>query len=169
VAAEATAGAPSWPNACHVCEVEIAPDTGEVQVVAYTSVNDIGRVVSPQIVQGQLEGGAVQGIGQALSEQVVYDASGQLLTASFMDYAMPRADGFLDFRTVFDTSVPCTTNVLGAKGVGELGTIGATPAVMNAVVDALLAAGVPRETALALQMPATAERVWQALQQRTAN
>ena len=165
VAAEATAGAASWPNACHVCEVEIAPDTGEVQVVAYTSVNDIGRVVSPQIVQGQLEGGAVQGIGQALSEQVVYDASGQLLTASFMDYAMPRADGFLDFRTVFDTSVPCTTNVLGAKGVGELGTIGATPAVMNAVVDALLAAGVPRATALALQMPATPERVWQALQQ----
>jgi carbon-monoxide dehydrogenase large subunit len=107
----------------------------------------------------------VQGIGQALSEQVVYDASGQLLTASFMDYAMPRADGFLGFRTVFDTSVPCTTNVLGAKGVGELGTIGATPAVMNAVVDALLAAGVPHATALALQMPTTPERVWRALQQ----
>ena len=135
-------------------------------MVAYASVNDIGRVISPQIVQGQLEGGAVQGIGQALSEQVVYDEGGQLLTASFMDYAMPRADGFLGFRTVFDTSVPCKTNVLGAKGVGELGTIGATPAVANAVVDALIAAGVPRETARALQMPFTAAKVWAALQAR---
>jgi carbon-monoxide dehydrogenase large subunit len=117
-------------------------------------------------VQGQLEGGAVQGIGQALSEQVVYDEGGQLLTASFMDYAMPRADGFIGFRTVFDTSVPCKTNVLGAKGVGELGTIGATPAVANAVVDALISAGVPRKTALALQMPFTADKVWLALQGR---
>jgi carbon-monoxide dehydrogenase large subunit len=166
VGAQASAGAPSWPNAAHVCEVEIDPDTGAVAVVAYDSVNDIGRVISPQIVQGQLEGGAVQGIGQALSEQVVYDEGGQLLTASFMDYAMPRADGFLGFRTVFDTSVPCKTNVLGAKGVGELGTIGATPAVANAVVDALITAGVPRETALALQMPFTAAKVWAALQLR---
>ena len=166
VGAQASAGAPSWPNAAHVCEVEIDPDTGAVAVVAYDSVNDIGRVISPQIVQGQLEGGAVQGIGQALSEQVVYDEGGQLLTASFMDYAMPRADGFLGFRTVFDTSVPCKTNVLGAKGVGELGTIGATPAVANAVVDALIAAGVPRETARALQMPFTAAKVWAALQAR---
>jgi carbon-monoxide dehydrogenase large subunit len=166
VGAEASAAAPSWPNAAHVCEVEIDPDTGEVQIVRYDSVNDIGRVISPQIVQGQLEGGAVQGIGQALSEQVVYDEGGQLLTASFMDYAMPRADGFIGFRTVFDTSVPCKTNVLGAKGVGELGTIGATPAVANAVVDALISAGVPRKTALALQMPFTADKVWLALQGR---
>ena len=167
VGAEASAGAPSWPNAAHVCEVEIDPDTGEVTIVAYDSVNDIGRVISPQIVQGQLEGGAVQGIGQALCEQVVYDEGGQLLTASFMDYAMPRADGFIGFRTRFDTSVPCRTNVLGAKGVGELGTIGATPAVANAVVDALIAAGVPRGTALSLQMPFTAAKVWAALQSRT--
>jgi carbon-monoxide dehydrogenase large subunit len=166
VAAEASASAASWPNAAHVCEVEIDPGTGEVEVVAYASVNDIGRVISPQIVQGQVEGGAVQGIGQALCEQVAYDEAGQLLTASFMDYAMPRADGFIGFKTLFDTSVPCKTNLLGAKGVGELGTIGATPVVANAVVDALLAAGVPRAAALALQMPFTAQKVWQALQQR---
>jgi carbon-monoxide dehydrogenase large subunit len=137
-------------------------------VAAFASVNDIGRVISPQIVQGQVEGGAVQGIGQALCEQVAYDPSGQLLTASFMDYAMPRADGFTGFRTAFDTSVPCRTNVLGAKGVGELGTIGATPAVVNAVVDALLAAGVPHDVALALQMPLTPPKVWAALKQRGA-
>ena len=113
-----------------------------------------------------MEGGAIQGIGQALCEQIVYDAAGQLLTASFMDYAMPRADGFTGFKTVFDTSVPCKTNLLGAKGVGELGTIGATPAVANAVVDALLAAGVPKAAALAVQMPCTAQRVWGALQSR---
>ena len=166
VSGDATASAPSWPNACHVCEVEVDPDTGEVAVVAYASVNDIGRVVSPQIVQGQLEGGAVQGIGQALCERIVYDDSGQLLTASFMDYAMPHADGFLGFKTVFDTSVPCKTNLLGAKGVGELGTIGATPAVVNAVLDALISAGVSREVAQGLQMPLTSERVWSALQAR---
>jgi carbon-monoxide dehydrogenase large subunit len=166
VSAETVAGAPSWPNGAHACEVELDPDTGDVQVVAYASVNDIGRVVSPQIVQGQLEGGAVQGIGQALCEQIVYDESGQLLTASFMDYALPRADGFRAFKTRFDTSVPCRTNLLGAKGVGELGTIGATPAVVNAVVDALVAGGVPPEVAHALQMPLTAPRVWAALQAR---
>jgi carbon-monoxide dehydrogenase large subunit len=131
--------------------------------VAYASVNDIGRVVSPQIVRGQVEGGAVQGIGQALSEQVVYDDSGQLLTASFMDYALPHADVFRGFKTAFDTSIPCTTNVLGVKGVGELGTIGATPCVVNAVVDALLAGGAPRSVVEALQMPFTSSRVWAAL------
>ena len=160
---DTTAGAPSWPNACHVCELEVDPDTGEVEIVAYASVNDIGRVVSPQIVRGQVEGGAVQGIGQALSEQVVYDDSGQLLTASFMDYALPHADVFRGFKTEFDTSVPCTTNVLGVKGVGELGTIGATPCVVNAVVDALLAGGAPRSAVEALQMPFTSTRVWAAL------
>lgn len=161
---DATAGAPSWPNACHICEVEVDPDTGAVEVAAYASVNDIGRVVSPTIVRGQIEGGAVQGIGQALCEQVAYDRdSGQLLTASFMDYALPHADGFRGFKTVFDTSVPCTTNLLGVKGVGELGTIGATPAVVNAVVDALANAGLGRE-AEKIQMPLTAPVVWAALQ-----
>jgi aerobic carbon-monoxide dehydrogenase large subunit len=139
---KATAGAPSWPNGCHLTEVEIDPATGVVEVVAYASVNDIGRVVSPVIVQGQVEGGAVQGFGQALCEQVVYDRdSGQLLSASFMDYALPHADVFRGFKTAFDTSIPCKTNVLGVKGVGELGTIGATPAVVAAVMDALDRAG----------------------------
>ncbi len=166
MAAEASASGPSWPNACHVCEVEIDPDTGLVEIVAYASVNDIGRVVSPQIVQGQLDGGAVQGIGQALCEQLVYDSSGQLVTASFMDYAMPHADGFRAFKTTFDTSVPSKNNILGAKGVGELGTIGATPVVVNAVVNALIEAGVPRSVAEALQMPLEPARVWAALQTR---
>ena len=158
-----TAAAPSWPNGCHVCEVEVDPATGEVQIVAYASVNDIGRIVSPEIVRGQIEGGAMQGIGQALGERVVYESEGgQMLSASFMDYAMPRVDTFHAFKTGFDTSMPCTTNVLGVKGVGELGTIGATPAVMNAVVDALDHAGLGRD-AERVQMPATSERVWRAL------
>jgi carbon-monoxide dehydrogenase large subunit len=131
--------------------------------VAYSSVNDVGRIVSPTIVRGQLEGGAVQGIGQALCEQVVYDRdSGQLLTASFLDYAMPHADVFRGFKTQFDTSIPCKTNPLGVKGIGELGTIGATPAVVNAVVDALDQAGLGRD-AERIQMPLTSERVWLAL------
>jgi aerobic carbon-monoxide dehydrogenase large subunit len=163
VEASASAGAPSWPNACHVCEVEIDPDSGAVEIVAYASVSDIGRVVSPVIVRGQVEGGAVQGIGQALSEQVVYDReSGQLLTASFMDYALPHVDTFRGFKTEFDTSVPCLTNALGAKGVGELGTIGATPTVVTAVIDALSHAGLGRD-AERVQMPLTAEQVWRAL------
>ncbi len=162
--ASAKADAASWPNACHVAEVEIDPDTGAVAVVAYASVNDIGRVISPAIVRGQVEGGAVQGIGQALCEAVRYDAaSGQLLTASFMDYALPHADGFLGFKTVFDESVPCLTNSLGAKGVGELGTIGATPVVVLAVIDALASVG-RRDQAEALQMPLTSDKVWAALQ-----
>jgi carbon-monoxide dehydrogenase large subunit len=163
VSAGATASAPSWPNGCHIAEVEVDAATGDVQVVAYASVNDIGRVVSPVIVQGQVEGGAVQGIGQALSERVVYDAdSAQLLSASYMDYALPRVDGFRGFKTAFDTSIPCLTNTLGAKGVGELGTIGATPAVVNAVVDALATAGQGR-AAEKLQMPLTSEVVWRGL------
>jgi len=157
------ASAPSWPNGAHITEVEIDPATGSVQVVAYASVNDIGRIVSPLIVRGQIEGGAAQGIGQALCENLVYDAQGQLLSASFMDYAMPRADGFLGFKTAFDETVPCKTNYLGAKGVGELGTIGATPAVVNAVIDALAHAGQGRQ-AEQVQMPLTSQVVWRALQ-----
>jgi carbon-monoxide dehydrogenase large subunit len=156
-------GGATWPNACHVCEVEIDPGTGGVRVVAYASVNDIGRVISPTIAQGQVDGGAVQGIGQALCEEVLYDAeSSQLVTGSFMDYAMPRADIAPMFKTEFDISIPCALNPLGVKGVGELGTIGATPAVMNAVIDALDHAGLGR-AAERLRMPATPERVWAAL------
>jgi carbon-monoxide dehydrogenase large subunit len=161
----AKAAAPSWPNACHICEVEVDPETGDVQVVAYASVNDIGRIVSPTIVKGQVEGGAVQGIGQALCERVAYDPDGQLLSASFMDYALPHADAFIGFKTAFDQSVPCLTNGLGAKGVGELGTIGATPAVVNAVVNALDHAGLGRD-AEKIQMPLTGETVWRALQRK---
>lgn len=162
--ASSAAGGPSWPNGCHVCEVEIDRDTGHVEVVAYASVNDIGRVVSPTIVAGQIVGGAVQGIGQALCEAVHYDRdSGQILTASFQDYAMPRADLVTSFfKTEFDTSIPCQTNVLGVKGVGELGTIGATPATVNAVIDALAHAGLGR-AAERVQMPITAPQVWRAL------
>ena len=156
-------GGATWPNACHVCEVEIDPGTGDVRVVAYSSVNDIGRVISPTIAQGQVDGGAVQGIGQALCEAVVYDESSQLVTGSFMDYAMPRADAAPMFKTEFDISIPCALNPLGVKGVGELGTIGATPATMNAVIDALDQAGLGRD-AEKIAMPATSERVWQALQ-----
>ena len=167
VAASTTAGGPTWPNGCHICEVELDAATGEVQLVAYASVNDIGRVVSPTIVRGQVEGGAVQGIGQALCERVAYDAeTGQLQSASFMDYALPHADGFLGFKTAFDVRIPCKTNPLGVKGVGELGTIGATPAVVNAVIDALDHAGLGA-AAEGLQMPVTAERVWRALNLKT--
>ncbi|MBL8363228.1 MAG: xanthine dehydrogenase family protein molybdopterin-binding subunit [Rubrivivax sp.] len=163
VDATTTVSGPSWPNGCHCCEVEVDAATGVVTIDRYTSVNDIGRVVSPQIVQGQVEGGAVQGIGQALCEGIAYDDAGQLLSASFMDYALPRADGCIAFQTRFDTSVPCLTNPLGAKGVGELGTIGATPTVVNAVMDALASAGASEAARTALQMPLTAPKVWQAL------
>jgi len=154
---------PSWPNGAHICEVEIDPETGAVEIVSYVSVNDVGRVVNPMIVRGQLDGGAVQGIGQALGEQVVYDRdTAQLLTASFMDYNMPRADIIRDFVHVLDQSIPCRNNPLGAKGVGELGTIGATPAVVNAVLDALVRAG-RGERAEKLQMPLTPAKLWEAL------
>jgi len=156
---------PTWPNGCHICEVEIDPDTGVVAVVRYVSINDVGRVINPLIVAGQLEGGAAQGIGQALHEQFVYDPdSGQALTASFTDYTLPRADDLCSFDMRMDESVPCRNNALGVKGVGELGTIGATPAVVNAVVDALWRAGVG-EKADQVQMPLTTERIWRALQE----
>jgi aerobic carbon-monoxide dehydrogenase large subunit len=155
---------PSWPNGAHVCEVEIDPETGAVAIVSYASVNDVGRAVNPMIVRGQLDGGAMQGIGQALGEQMLYDPdSGQAITASLMDYAMPRADMIGEFVHVLDQSVPCRNNPLGVKGVGELGTIGATPAVVNAVVDALVRAGYA-EGARALQMPLTPAKVWGAMQ-----
>jgi aerobic carbon-monoxide dehydrogenase large subunit len=153
----------TWPNGCHICEVEIDPETGAVAVVKYVSINDVGRVINPLIVKGQLEGGAAQGIGQALHEQFVYASdSGQAITASFMDYTLPRAADLCGFDMRMDESVPCRNNALGVKGVGELGTIGATPAVVNAVVDALWRAGVG-EKADTLQMPLTSERIWQAL------
>lgn len=155
---------PSWPNGCHVSEVELDPQTGAVQVVRYSSVNDVGRVVNPMIVRGQLDGGAVQGIGQALMEHLVYDGgSGQPVTGSLMDYAAPRADVVAcEFVTEMNETVPCKNNPLGVKGVGELGTIGATPSIVNAVADALARAGKP-EAAAQLQMPLTPAKVWEML------
>ena len=155
--------APSWPNGCHVCEVEVDPDTGDVKLDAYWSVNDVGRVINPMVVIGQLEGGVVQGIGQALCERMVYDPeSGQALTASFMDYAMPRARIIGRFEMTMDESTPCRTNAMGVKGVGELGAIGATPAIVNAVADALARNGLASRSRT-LQMPLTPERVWRAM------
>ncbi len=155
---------PSWPNGCHISEVEIDPQTGHVAVVAYASVNDVGRVVNPMIVRGQLDGGAVQGIGQALFEHLVYDPeTGQPVTGSLMDYTAPRAADTPAFRTEMDPSTPCLNNPLGVKGVGELGTIGAGPTVVNAVADTLARAG-RADQSPRLQMPLSPARVWDALQ-----
>jgi carbon-monoxide dehydrogenase large subunit len=156
---------PTWPNGCHVSEIELDPQTGEVAIVSYSSVNDVGRVVNPMIVRGQLEGGALQGIGQALCEQVVYDtATGQPLTGSLMDYAAPRAETIgVMLRTEMDESTPCKNNPLGVKGVGELGTIGATPCIVNAVADALARGGYAALTTK-LQMPLSPVRLWTLMQ-----
>ena len=155
---------PSWPNGCHISEVEIDPLTGHVAVVAYSSVNDVGRVVNPMIVRGQLDGGAVQGIGQALCEHLVYDReTGQPLTGSLMDYAAPRAGDMPNFKTEMDMSTPCLNNPLGVKGVGELGTIGAGPSVVNAVADALARGGMAAQ-ASQLQMPLSASKLWHLMQ-----
>jgi len=167
VESSTTAGAPTWPNGCHVCEVEINPETGECEVVAYSSVNDVGRVISPTIVRGQLDGGAVQGIGQALYENLIYETHGaQLISGSLMDYAVPHADVMqVDFVTEMDESVPCKTNVLGVTGVGELGTIGATPAVVNAIADALARNGHGHKTPQ-LQMPLTPLNLWRTIHEQ---
>jgi carbon-monoxide dehydrogenase large subunit len=153
-----SADPPNYPNGCHVCECEIDPETGEVALDRYVVVDDLGRVVNPLICEGQIQGGLAQGIGQALIEQVVYDAqSGQLLTGSFMDYAMPRASDMPPVRLAFQ-NVPSTTNPLGIKGAGEAGAIGSPPAVINAILAALRPVGVEH-----IEMPATAMQVWRAL------
>jgi len=148
----------SFPTGCHVCEVEVDPDTGQPAIKAYTVVNDFGIVVNPLLLQGQVHGGVVQGIGQALLEELAHDpSSGQLLTGSFMDYGLPRADDVPMFGWARN-EVPCKTNPLGVKGCGESGTTASLAAVMNAVVDALAARSVAH-----IDMPATPERIWQAL------
>ena len=151
-------GASTYPNGCHVAEVEVDPQTGFVELVKYSCVNDFGTLVNPMIVEGQLHGGVVQGIGQAYMEQAVYDEEGQLLTGSFMDYAMPRAADVPSFA-VADHGVPTKTNPLGVKGVGEAGCAGGLPCAMNAVLDALADQGVGH-----IDMPLTPFRIWQALQ-----
>jgi carbon-monoxide dehydrogenase large subunit len=150
----------TYPNGTHVCEVEIDPETGVTKIVNFVAADDFGRVINPMVVEGQVHGGLVQGIGQALLEHAVYDPeTGQLLSGSFMDYCMPRADDVPSFRVAYHEEAPCTHNPLGVKGCGEAGTIGAAAAVMNAVVDALAERGVGH-----LDMPATPERVWRAIQ-----
>ncbi len=157
----ATFSAPemSFPNGCHICEVEIDPETGVVSVVGYAAVDDVGQVVHQSIVEGQIHGGVAQGLGQVLGEQVVYGEDGQLLTASFMDYTIPRADD-LPLLALGHHVARCTTNPLGAKGAGESGVAGSLPAGVNAVLDALATRGVKH-----LDMPMTPQRVWQALQE----
>lgn len=157
-AGEFTPKAPTFPNGCHICEVEIDPDTGTVTPTNYVSVEDVGRVMNPVIVEGQIHGGVVQGIGQILLEHIRYDESGQLVTGSFMDYAMPRA---ADMPPIVSVNLETLTalNPLGVKGVGEAGTVGALGAAINAVCHALQPAGIRH-----LDMPATPMRVWQALQ-----
>lgn len=149
----------TFPNGCHIAEVEIEPETGDAEIVSYVACDDAGNIINHQIVEGQVQGGLAQGAGQVFSELAVYDAaSGQLLTGSFMDYAMPRA-GLVNGLQLLEHPVPTKLNPLGAKGVGEAGVTGSMPALMNAVVDALRQAGVRQ-----FEMPATPARVWRALQ-----
>ena len=151
---------PTFPNGCHACELEIDAETGEIFVERYAVVDDVGRVINPMICHGQIEGALAQGIGQALMENVAFDRdSGQLLSASFMDYAMPRASDLPPHYELDFIDVPAKTNPIGVKGVGEAGCVGAPPAVMNAVLDALRPLGVQH-----LDMPATPHRVWKAIQ-----
>jgi carbon-monoxide dehydrogenase large subunit len=147
----------TFPNGCHIAEVEIDPETGEAQIEAYVACDDAGTIVNHQIVEGQMQGGITQGAGHIFQEQAVYDAHGQLLTGSFMDYAMPRP-GLVGGLKVIDHPVPTATNPLGAKGVGEAGVTGSMPCLMNAVMDALRQAGVKR-----FDMPANQQRVWEAI------
>jgi aerobic carbon-monoxide dehydrogenase large subunit len=150
---------PNFPNGCHSCEVEIDPSTGYTRVDSYSAVDDVGRALNPMVCEGQIQGGLAQGIGQAIMEHVIYDAeTGQLLTGSFMDYAMPRAEDLPSFRLQL-AEFPCKTNPLGVKGVGEAGAIGAPPAIMNAILHALRPLGVTH-----LDMPASPLRVWKAIQ-----
>jgi len=150
----------TFPNGCHIAEVEVEPETGDTQIVSYIACDDAGNIINHQIVEGQVQGGLTQGAGQVFSELAVYDPeSGQLLTGSFMDYAMPRA-GLVGGIKLIEHPVPTRLNPLGAKGVGEAGVTGSMPALMNAVADALLQAGVKQ-----FEMPATPARVWHALQQ----
>jgi carbon-monoxide dehydrogenase large subunit len=151
---------PTFPNGCHICEVEVDPETGTLAIARYVIVDDVGCVINPLIVDGQIHGGVAQGLGQALMENCVYDPqSGQLITATFVDYVMPRADDMPDLDISYN-EIPCLTNPLGAKGAGEAGTIGSLPAIIGAISDALNVAHI--------DMPATAEKIWRAAKARVA-
>jgi carbon-monoxide dehydrogenase large subunit len=152
--------ASTFPNGCHVCEVEIDPDTGKVEIASYCVLDDFGRVINPMLVAGQVHGGVVQGLGQALCEHMIYDRdSGQAISASFTDYAMPRAEDMPDIAFAYE-EIPCRTHALGAKGCGEAGTVGALPVAISAICDAL--------DIDHLDMPATSEKVWRAIRDRRA-
>ncbi len=148
---------PAFPNGCHICEVEIDAATGATTVDRYAAVDDFGRLINPLIVNGQVHGALAQGVGQAVGEHIVYDASGQLLTASFMDYAIPRASEMPSFVLAFNEE-PCRTNPLGVKGAGEAGCVAAPPVVINAILNALHPLGIRH-----IDMPATSERIWQVM------
>src|SRR5216683_1259535 len=163
VDSEGEVDGPSWPNGTHICEVEIDPETGVSRVVRYTTVDDVGVAVNPMLVTGQVHGGVAQGIGQALYEGVSYDPEGQLLTASYQDYCLPRADDIPPIEVTLDESAPCRTNPLGAKGCGESGAIGGPPCVANGVMDALSELGIKT-----LHTPLTPMKVWHAIRDAKA-
>jgi carbon-monoxide dehydrogenase large subunit len=153
----------NFPNGAHVCEVEIDPDTGVTRVVGYSVVDDVGTVVNPMLVKGQIMGGIAQGMGQVLMEDKAYDTDGQVIAGSFMDYAMPRAENFCNV-TIEDNPVPTPTNPLGVKGAGEAGTVGSLSAGVNAIVDALSVLGIRH-----IDTPCTPYRVWQAIAEAKAS
>ena len=153
----------SYPNGCHVCELEIDADTGVIDIVRYCAVDDVGKVINPMLVAGQVHGGVAQGVGQAILENTVYDPlNGQMITSSFMDYTMPRADD-LPMIELDTNEVPCTTNILGVKGAGEAGALVAPPVVIAAIANALRDYGVSH-----IDMPATPERIWETFRGRKA-
>jgi carbon-monoxide dehydrogenase large subunit len=151
----------AFPGGAHVVEVEVDPDTGVIEILDYVAVDDCGRTINPVLLEGQIFGGIVQGIGQVLLEHVVYDESGQLLTGSFMDYAMPKPE-ILRGARLYEHNVPSPTNILGAKGAGEAGTTGAIPALANAVIDALRPLGINR-----LDFPYSPARIWRIINPNT--
>jgi aerobic carbon-monoxide dehydrogenase large subunit len=153
----------TFPFGTHVCVVEVDPETGHVEIKRYVAIDDVGKVINPMIVEGQVHGGIAQGVAQALWEGAVYDDNGQLLSGTLMDYAIPRADSFPHFELA-RTETPSPVNPMGVKGAGETGTIAATPAVVNAVLDALAPLGVTE-----LDMPFTPYRVWSAIQHAHGN
>ena len=163
VDSEGEVDGPSWPNGTHICEVEIDPETGESRVVRYTTVDDVGIAVNPMLVTGQIHGGVAQGIGQALYEGVAYDAEGQLLTATYQDYCIPRAVDVPTITVALDDSAPCRTNPLGSKGCGESGAIGGPPCITNGVMDALSELGITQ-----LNTPLTPQKVWKAIRDAKA-
>ena len=151
---------PNFPNGCHVCEVEVDPETGTVTLARYAAVDDVGKIMNQLLCEGQIHGGVAQGVGQALMEAVVFDSDGQLISGSFQDYAMPRAEDFPAINSEL-TEVPAKTNPLGVKGAGEAGATGAPPAVIGAILDALRPLGIDH-----IDMPATPNRVWAAINAR---